>query len=966
MSLESLLRVSTLGAEGDPDVGDGVHVSVSLNPVLGWPLHPFACGIAENAEANDIAAHWFDRYGRSIEPPFEIDAEGPVTVLLHGIGAAGDPPWCWVRVLIDGDDAIVDALDPIADGRPFARRTAEPYSFGASAIRRLRLSGHGTVEGVIGVSAARVVERFQWFEPFGLPIDDAAWYAGGMGEGPALDRVARAAPQRLGPPDDPEMAGVPVTAGDEVDRITGLRDQVLPWIKAAFHGSVPPDQAVLTFTTPAHDRAVPHADPVPQDTHSGMPCVPALTAQAADPGLARYLGMATTLPVAPPYGDEPMIVVVGAWFAFHGARKVGPWRLRDLIPESRLEGLLADAITADLSALRERLGRGREIRVLPVVAGVGATPDRPPAPDLSAPPGAWRGESWQQQILLRGTPPAGPVALARLTPGGTRSLHRVHGNRAVVLLAGTAQGASPADRPNAVADIDIPVDPGGASWQVVQADRFGRWGDPASVSGPLPPRPRPRQPVLRSHILSAALDRGDTAPRSPATLRLDVTVPETLECGALPLSTVEFTVDGTVAALPVADEVTHEAPAPDTLPGQQVAVTVSAVFIDEQDGRSDAATSVVTVHDPRPLPVVRTGPALLWSGRQDPTGGSELALAWPAPSPDARYRVYLAGSERLAGQLDGLRASLAGDIWHLRETLADRGAFSLITDEPLAPVDGVVSLRHTLPGTLRGVVFVRVVPVTQGGVQADFARCGLVPVAVPHGEVPPSPTVRATAGQDGVVTISVEADGISARLLTATSPGRPPEARVRRARTAVDPFFAPVVAAAPLTESRPGVWTATLTDTPPGLLPYQQVTYWAEVRYPPELALPDDVMPVPVDDGVTTPPGVPTGDVESLWSPPSLPTTAMLVPETVPDITGALTYTRDAGTDVISGALPEGGLTIQLWAKTPTALVAIDSVEAGPDFTYTVPTTTATAYYARLSDPLGRGGDLTEIAARGG
>lgn len=41
----------------------------------------------------------------------------------------------------------------------------------------------------------------------------------------------------------------------------------------------------------------------------------------------------------------------------------------------------------------------------------------------------------------------------------------------------------------------------------------------------------------------------------------------------------------------------------------------------------------LTVHDPRPLPMVKTGPALLWPGRADASGGSELALIWPSAGP---------------------------------------------------------------------------------------------------------------------------------------------------------------------------------------------------------------------------------------------------------------------------------------------------------------------------------------------
>jgi hypothetical protein len=1001
-SLESLLRIGTLGSVGDPDVGDGVHVSVSMNPILGWPLHPFVCGVLEPDVVLEVSADFFDRRGRRIATPFAIEDYGEVDVVLNGHSSAWDEPWCWIHVVLDGDDAVVDALDQVGSGRSFARRTFAPYSFGASSIRRLRLSGSGIVHHVMGfpaVYAIEFAERFQWHRPFGLPIDgDALWYAGGQGEGPALDRVAMAAPSRLGPPDEPLGSGTPVTAGDEVARIQGLRDSVWPWIDEAFYGPEVPDQAVMTFTAPPHALVVPHADGVPQKTSSATPCVQALTIQAGDPGLARYLGLATTLPVDPPRGDRPLLVVVGAFFGIHRTRRIGRWRLRDVIPaDTHLSDVLANqaAHEFDLAAVQETYRHPREILLLPLVAGVGATPNRPPAPDLSAPPGRWRprrtgtAESWQQQILLHGAPPAGPVALARLSPGGVTSKHRFCGGRAIALFAGRVPKGTPAttlqvERPSTLADVLVPSDPDGGSWQVVQADRFGRWSDPASVASPLPPRPAPRPPVVQTHVRTAELDKNDTSARNPALLRLSVAVPvaAALEAGALPVSSLLLTIDGVTSThdTSITSEVVAEVPAPPTFPAQSVDVVVSAVFTDTAGVQSAPAVSAVTVHDPRPLPVVETGPKLLWSGRRDVTGNSELALTWPSAGPDAQYRVYLSSSDRLAPSLgldlvdgrlpdDPLRATLAGAIWDRRTELRDKADFSLITDPPLTTAGGVVSLRYGIPGSLRGVAFVRVSPLSKGNVEADFASCGLVPVAVPHTERPPAPTVRAVAGDDGSVTVTVEAAGLSAAILARTSPTGAPEVRIRRAqRIVADPVYVSVVGSAALAEdpTRPGTWVATLTDTPAGgLTPYQQVTYWAEVRYPAELALPPGVVGVPAGGGVTTPPGVPAGDVESAWSAASLPATAARVPATVPDIGGLLTFTRDAGGDVISGVLPvTADFTIQLWSEAPTGeLAELATVAAEPEFIHAAPALVPppVRYHALLTDPLRRSGDLIAI-----
>ncbi|HEX8869110.1 MAG TPA: hypothetical protein VF821_25850, partial [Lentzea sp.] len=409
------------------------------------------------------------------------------------------------------------------------------------------------------------------------------------------------------------------------------------------------------------------------------------------------------------------------------------------------------------------------------------------------------------------------------------------------------------------------------------------------------------------------------------------------EAGALPIASLTLTVAGTSRTVAAQGEMVEFFDVPATTPASSVDVVVEAVFTDTAGVQSTVASSVVTVHDPRPLPVVRTGPALLWSGRRDATGASELALTWPG---NARYRVYLSTSDRLAAALgiglvdgrlpgDPLRASLAGAIWARRAELRDKADFSLITDPPLTAVSGVVSLRHSVPGSLRGVLFVRIVPLTDGNVEADFAQCGLVPVAVPHTERPAPPTVRVTVAEDGSVAVDVDAPG---------------EVRIRRARVmTAAPRYVPVVATVR------GQWT----DSP--LADYQRATYWAEARHDPEPVLPPGVLPVP--NPVGTPAGVPTGDVESMWSQTSLPATAMRVPAVVPDLTGLLTFSPG---DVISGALPAG--TVQLWAENAAGdLVDLATLPASPTFTHTVPPG-AVGYRAQFTDPVGRKGNLVVVA----
>ncbi|HEY0812178.1 MAG TPA: hypothetical protein VGE11_02775, partial [Pseudonocardia sp.] len=925
-SLEAVLRTSTLGCEGDPDVGDGVHVALSFDPVLGWPLHPFVCGVLDVDHVETVEAQFFAPDGTSLAlGGFDIAEYGQVDVLLTDYGPTPGP-WCWVKVVVEGD-AVVEAIDPIGAGRPFARRSTAPYSFGASAVGRLRLSGSGVVREIQGFPVGLVQEYSEALQhdpglSFGLPIDDdSRWYAGGQGEGPAIDRVMAGAPSRLGPPDEPTRPGTPLVPEDEKLRILNVVPSITPWLDAAFHGDELPADAVLTSTTPPDPAVAPDLDTPVLAATTSVACVPGLVMQSGDPGVARYLGLATILPMSPPDGERPLIVVLGAGFGIDPDARLGPWPLAAALPrDTAVTRLLSRFADAEISRLPDVTSavqdRRRTPRFLTSAAGVAATPDRPSDPEPSTPPGRWRprrpgeDERWQQEIQLIGNPPAGPVAFARVLPDQV-SLHRFVDGRAVALFAGRAAGPPAAttspSRVGTLSDTAVPVDASGANWLVAQADAFGRWSRSAEVATALPPRPAPPRPVVTIDMRPVALDRSDPTTRSAAGLRVAVTVPvpDAREAGALPLTSLVVEVGGvsTTADASRPGEVVRTLDAPPTAPGAAVAVTVSATFVDTGGTSSIAATSVVTVHDPRPLPVVTTGPALLWAARRDVTGTSELALTWPAAGPDPRYRVYWSTSDRLApalgltlidGRLPGdpLRSSLAGAIWSRRGQLQDRADFSLITDEPLTPVGGVVTVRHALPGSLRGVAFVRVVPLSRGEVEADFAACGLVPVAVPHTERPQAPTVRATAANDGTVTVVVEAAGVSDVVLAATAPGAAPEVRVRRARrTAADPLYVPVIGPPSTTMTPagpPGTWTARGPGAPPeGLEPYRPTTYWAEVRYPAERTLPPGV-DVPVPGAVATPPGVPAGDVESAWSALSLPALITHVPAAVPDITGLL------------------------------------------------------------------------------
>jgi hypothetical protein len=186
--------------------------------------------------------------------------------------------------------------------------------------------------------------------------------------------------------------------------------------------------------------------------------------------------------------------------------------------------------------------------------------------------------------------------------------------------------------------------------------------------------------------------------------------------------------------------VTSDVAAPALSPGASTTVTVTTRFRDSAGRVSLDGQARRRVFDPRPV-------------APNPTGKAELALMWNAPSPLARYRVYLGDERRLANALQLTPADLGSTRAARAKTgaLADKGLFTLLTEQPLLPdADGVVRFQYQLPGGLSGVQFMRIVPVTGAGVEAPFATCGLVPVAVPFSEHPNAPTVRVIPVAGGV------------------------------------------------------------------------------------------------------------------------------------------------------------------------------------------------------------------------
>lgn len=224
-------------------------------------------------------------------------------------------------------------------------------------------------------------------------------------------------------------------------------------------------------------------------------------------------------------------------------------------------------------------------------------------------------------------------------------------------------------------------------------------------------------------------------------------------------------------------------------------------------------------------------------------------------------------------------------------------------------------MRETLPRSLATVQFVRIVPLTGQGREAEFEQCPVVAVAVPSSRTPAPPTARIeVAPASGQATIVVAAPGFDLVALKQAEPGlfstppdpdaRAPRYRIRRATgSAADPLYAREVAQGELVfgesdgapgDGAPG-FGARAADLSP-LLPFVRYSYWVEACMPPERRLTPGVVETPPANGVTAVFAQQMMDAPRPFSAPSAPVTVLFVPPLpVPQLTDAVASIASAG-----------------------------------------------------------------------
>lgn len=1007
----ALLRASGLAAEGLDYLTDGVHLRVEVPPLLGFPMHPFAAWRTVMRPVITPAVRWVSANNTPLAAPVTLgDGEQAIGYLP---AASADTQWIFVELDIEEHGPIrVDAFGPggVNDNYIVATRRKPPYRFGFAGITHVRVQGPCKITKV----TANSLDRISFDVPgepdavFGLP-NDYRWYHPGPGVDPREDayrRVVDAAPTRLTPPDavlDPAL----VTDTDpfrEADRIKELADALIaPWLDAGFNNphALPVDarwyqKFDLPDDYPDHDATVDAA------------ITPSLLTMATDPRISAHLGLATMIPFDELLDTAGLWVIASRWLVQRNrvmaagqdftspllmSQFLGPAAYAETLIGPRLEARfpgVAEHMRAQLQA--DGLDAGKfgdwSIVTLATLAIAPANAPADPPDPLTATPISteWSTRSdlndpspvpWRCELELNSAP-RGMVGFARI-PGGSKSLHRYvpapidPSSRVLPIIVNRA-----VSHPAILTDDTVPATHAAATWTVWHADLFGQWSEPADTSAPQPPRPSPPKPQPEASY-EAYSDDGSTGLRAPGIVHLVYQVPDVRHGapGASPITTLSVSVDGIPQPpLPVTagDPTVIEASPQPTTVGTHKTIIITSTYT-ASTGETSTATTPCAIFDARPPRPLHTSPIIAWTSFPDSTGLSRIDLSWPAANGAARYRLYLGDARRLAAALsldipDGAtRAEVAGLIHARSSDLANKNAFTLL-DETTEP-----RLTATLDGALRNTQFVRVVPLTNGGAESAFASCGLVPIAVPHSEKPPQPSLGVEY-TDAATALTLTATGVATG-----STGAEPEYRILQALPGnTDPEFA-IPRGSPATlssddDGASGTWHTQIDLADADLQPFVATTWWAQCRYPAE-APTDGGAPLPPDGGVH-PDWPPLGDAAlSLWSLTSGPTRTVHIPAELPPAPTAPTATRTpAGVTITATGLPPSRpamiapYVLEIYRFTAAAAtgdryvrIANPNTANGAIEHTDASATPADRYDLVLVDPIGRRSPPTQLVA---
>jgi hypothetical protein len=911
----------------DDDLPKGTHLRAFPSVEIGFPLAPMGVWVMPAQLIQPLDLFWADRAGRPLATPNLDQAGGELIGTIKAI--IPDTHLVAVEVrFADGPSAEgqITLLDRIGQ-RVISQRSQNLWIVAAPDITGLRLRGRG-VASVLGwvVPADLAFEHVVGSEPIttlSAPIsEDAPWYVGGEGPDQAMNRLRSGAPLRFTPPDRPNGPFDLLAPDDEELRLSTFRDEIDAQFAMLVGDPATPPALIEQIHTFLPAELSPGKRRPWQRTHLNVQ--DDLLMKSLDPGTARYLGLMTQFDVLPDQFDaagQPIsnVLLVAGAFA---CNKFDPIR----VPAAdAFENRLLDRLMAKTPQLRRAADRairnGLVPRVFVAPALLAPLPDRPAAPNIFLGTATWiradEGPSteFRQQFLVDDPPLAPVMALGRLTADGWQTRHELAGDppRAATRMLGVvdAQGSLYGGRSGILYDTPIAADAAPWTYRLALSDMFGRFGNPTDIAVPLPARPPLPAPTLRARVQPAprAAHQG---PASSGTLQLELIVPESnrMTAGSLALAIATAEFNGLTLTRPTPSEggtLTFEFPTPTLMPMEALRLQAFGQFVDVEGNVGPAGSADVDIADPRTPLVPETGIGIVWSSRPGPSPDVEFNLHFSG-APNARYRVYMSDARGLdIAELDGDRRRTRSEIAVEGAQLglagvALRDRFRLLNDKPLEPVGGRVLLQTRLPRALETVQFLRFVPISPRGKEADFAACPLLPIAVPSERTPPAPRVEVEVdGDTGIAQVTIRAIGLDLVALRAAESGlfnnppdndaRAPNWRLRRASGSVpDAVYAREIARGALTFDGE-TFVATIDDspTPGGLLPYVKFFYWADVRMPAERRLPPDVIEVPLPAGAIEPvQPAQREDAPAMASLPSAPAMAMFIPSLIPALTEAM------------------------------------------------------------------------------
>ncbi len=560
------------GALPDPVLAGGTHLRVYAGLGASFPLAPLAVFRVRSYETEgmDIAVKGG---GRRLDPQrLELYGGEPAEVTLLLPERAGIRH-VRMDLAVDGALSTVDLLDQ--RGRVVGSRDRPGWSFAAPVLHALRATGSAEVRLTPREVAIETVLRIDPAAAghglLGLPLSDRRraateynWYVAVHSRDDGLGEVGSGAPLRLNPMDLPGIDPLPLVGSSSelarIDSMAGeqylasiarmLSDHLPPWAMPpdVLGAASPPAGSIQRLHAPAH----------------GM-----LQLVAADPGMARFLGMANSVRQFPDIAGDGH---VSGWdtLAVVGLLAYSPSRFAHLRPalgpipddwmSERLIALIAAAMddfcdgAHDAQTLLEQriaFARGQGCAVAPFVALT--SPLLPQlAPVLPEPQvvrrhwqvsdGLGPSSRYRADFAFPDPPPASMTALGRGHGDGYASRHEQltdlpanPDRRSVPRLLGyesepnaranqTDWTVKVQTRAGLITDHDIPAETDAVEYVAYASDAFGRFGDPTRFQLTAPPRPGPPKPVLRYQLDTSAVPPGQ-APASPGTLTVTVIVP---------------------------------------------------------------------------------------------------------------------------------------------------------------------------------------------------------------------------------------------------------------------------------------------------------------------------------------------------------------------------------------------------------------------------------------------------------